>query len=74
MAYIAGQGYRDGYNDRMSGNPNRYPFGMTSATSDSRVYWDEYLTGYTEANTKVLQDARHSVNEIHGSMGRYLIE
>jgi len=40
MEYIAGQGYRDGYNDRMSGQPNRCPLGMTSATSDRKVYWE----------------------------------
>lgn len=74
MEYIAGQGYRDGYNDRMSGQPNRCPLGMTSATSDRKVYWEEYATGYAEAHTKVLRDARNSVNEIHGSVGRYLIE
>ena len=74
MKYVPGQGYKDGYGDRMEGRPNRYPFGMTSATSDSRVYWDEYLSGYNEANAKVIHDARRSVNEINGSTGRYLIE
>ena len=74
MSYIQGQGYRDGYADRMTGQPNRCPDGMTSATSDRKLYWEEYLAGYTEATAKVLQDARYSMSEIYGSHSRYLIE
>lgn len=74
MAYRQGQGYRDGYSDRSSGRPNKYPHGMTSATSDMRVYWDEYLVGYAEAHERIMEDARRSVKEAEGGDSRYLAE
>lgn len=68
MEYTPGQGYRDGYNDRMMGKPNKvYNNPMNYTSTEHGPYGDEYNTGYREANDKVMREARKSVNE-----GRFL--
>ena len=58
MSYTPGKGYRDGYNDRHGGLQSRCPFG--SGTTDD-PYWTEYKQGYAEADRKIMQEARKSV-------------
>ena len=60
MSYTAGQGYRDGYNDRQSGSRSRCPF--RSGTTDD-PYWREYKAGYADADREILEDARRGVKE-----------
>jgi len=68
MSYTPGQGYRDGWKDRMEGQPNKvYKNPMNYTSLDDGPYGDEYNAGYREANEKVMREARKSVNE-----GRYL--
>lgn len=55
--YVPGQGYKDGYEDRMSGKQNRFLINFSE-----EHYWQEYKLGYEEASRRVLEDARHSVN------------
>jgi hypothetical protein len=58
--YTPGQGYKDGFNDRMSGLPNKAEskFGFSKTAYDR-----EYLTGYDDAERRVLENARNEVNE-----------
>jgi len=60
MMYTAGQGYKDGFNDRMSGLPNKgeQKFGFSKTPYDQ-----EYITGYSDAERRVLENARKEVNE-----------
>jgi hypothetical protein len=60
MSYTPGKGYRDGYNDRLGGQKSRCPFG--SGTTDD-PYWREYKEGYADADRKVMEDARSSIND-----------
>jgi len=60
--YEAGQGYRDGWNDRHEGEANRCPINGC-ATSDD-LYWNEYRIGYSEACKQVLEDARKTIGEM----------
>jgi len=61
MEYTPGQGYRDGYNDRMTGKPNKVYKDPTQYYDSP--YGEEYSAGYREANEKVMREARKSVNE-----------
>ena len=56
--YIAGQGYKDGYQDRMTGKTNR---SVISLEPDS-PYWEEYKVGYSEASRRIIEDARSKVD------------
>jgi hypothetical protein len=60
MSYTPGQGYRDGYDDRHNGVKSRCPFGC--GTTDD-PYWTEYKEGYADADRKIMEDARRSINE-----------
>ncbi len=55
--YTAGQGYKEGYQDRMIGKPNRYVIRM-----EDTPYWEEYNVGYSEASRKILEDARSKID------------
>jgi hypothetical protein len=67
MSYTPGQGYKDGFNDRMSGLENKCAnkFGFSKTAYDQ-----EYITGYSDAERRVLENARKEVNEDR----RYLAE
>ena len=58
--YTPGQGYKDGFNDRMGGMPNKAEskFGFSKTAYDH-----EYLTGYADAERKILENARKDVSE-----------
>jgi hypothetical protein len=57
-SYTAGQGYRDGWNDRIDGRPSR----NTDATVAADFpYWKEYSEGYKDAESDVMEQARQSV-------------
>jgi hypothetical protein len=58
--YTPGQGYKDGYNDRMNGLSNKAEskFGFSKTAYDQ-----EYLSGYAEADRKILENARKEVTE-----------
>jgi|694.fasta_scaffold00120_21 hypothetical protein len=53
--YIPGKGFRDGWTDRLMGRASRF---FESALNNADPYWSEYNHGYTEANTKILEDAK----------------
>jgi len=61
MNYTPGKGYRDGFSDRQQGKPNLslIEFGVLE---NRNPYWDEYKLGYSEADRKIIEDARSSVN------------
>ena len=65
--YTPGQGYKDGFNDRMNGLPNKAEakFGFSKTAYDQ-----EYLSGYAEAHRRILENAQREVNENK----RYLAE
>ena len=73
-AYIKGQGYRDGYNDRMVGNPNRAPRGHSFATMDNKVYWEEYDHGYADASNRIITDARRDIQEMEKDIKQFLVD
>lgn len=60
MTYSAGQGYRDGFNDRQDGKPSRNPYG-SGTTNDP--YWSEYKTGYFESDREIMEIARRTMKE-----------
>lgn len=68
--YTKGQGYKDGWNDRTEGKPSRQPSAWGSATSDSKVYWEEYSQGYADACQQVISDARKDLED----MKRFLVD
>jgi len=51
--YKAGEGYDKGFNCRMNGGelPNQAIFAMDP-------YWKEYKTGWEDADTKIISEAR----------------
>jgi hypothetical protein len=51
--YKPGEGYDKGFNCRMNGGelPNQAVFGMDP-------YWKEYKTGWEDADTKIINEAR----------------
>jgi len=57
-SYTPGQGYKEGYNDRMNGLADR---SITHATTE--VFWMEYRQGYMQAERNIIEKARHEVNE-----------
>jgi hypothetical protein len=61
-SYIPGKGFKDGWNDRKEGKPNRWVIEMGSATTDD-PYWGEYKHGYGEADVDILTNARRNVRE-----------
>jgi hypothetical protein len=64
MNYQKGQGYKDGWNDRIEGKPNMSPSLRGCATTDDRVYWEEYVYGYADASRQVISDARKEIEEM----------
>lgn len=54
--YIPGKGFSDGWDDRMSGRASRF---AQSGLDSNNPYWSEYNHGYTEANIRVIEDARN---------------
>ena len=56
--YIPGQGFKDGYSDRMAGRANK---SVTQA--QSQPYWSEYHQGYAEAEKKIVFNAAQGMNE-----------
>ena len=56
--YIPGQGYKDGYQDRMNGLADR-----SVAYATSQPYWAEYRQGYAEAERNIIERARQGISE-----------
>ena len=54
MSYIPGEGYDKGYSARMSGGS--MPAQAIGGSSDP--YWQEYATGWRDADVKIIQEAR----------------
>jgi hypothetical protein len=54
MSYRPGEGYDKGYSARMSGG--QLPVQASGGSSDP--YWQEYTTGWRDADTKIIKEAR----------------
>lgn len=52
--YVPGEGYGKGYKARMSGG--HLPSQAIGASSDP--YWQEYATGWKDADDKIIREAR----------------
>lgn len=61
MNYAPGKGYRDGYSDRQQGKPNLSLI-ETTLLENNNPYWNEYKLGYADADRKIIDEARSSVN------------
>ena len=64
MSYIAGEGYDKGYKSRMSGG--YLPPQANGGSSDP--YWQEFATGWRDADTKIIQEARSRNNTTNESV------
>jgi hypothetical protein len=53
MSYTPGEGYDKGYKCRMNGGAK-----PAQADVSPDPYWQEYATGWHDADTKILQEAR----------------
>jgi hypothetical protein len=53
MNYRPGEGYDKGYTCRMSGGSK-----PVQAATPSDAYWQEYSTGWEDANEKIINEAR----------------
>lgn len=61
QGYVPGKGFNDGWADRMAGRASRLTM---DANNNYNPYWSEYHHGYSEANTRVIEDAkRKQMNE-----------
>ena len=54
MPYTPGEGYDKGYSARMSGG--QMPTQAVGGSSDP--YWQEYATGWRDADMKIIREAR----------------
>jgi hypothetical protein len=52
--YVPGEGYGRGYRERMNGG--HLPMQANSQSSDP--YWQEYATGWKDADAKIIREAR----------------
>lgn len=57
-SYIPGQGYKDGYQDRMNGLADR-----SVSYASSQPYWSEYKQGYREAERNIIEKAKQGITE-----------
>ena len=62
MSYVPGEGYDKGYRSRMSGG--QMPTQAVGGSSDP--YWQEYATGWRDADMKIIKEARER-NECAGT-------
>jgi hypothetical protein len=58
QSYIPGQGYKDGYQDRMNGLADR-----SISYASSQPYWSEYKQGYREAERNIIEKAKQGITE-----------
>ena len=58
QGYIPGQGYKDGYQDRMNGLADR-----SISYASSQPYWSEYKQGYREAERNIIEKAKQGITE-----------
>jgi hypothetical protein len=57
--YKPGEGYDKGFNCRMNGGPK-----PSQAVWSSDPYWTEYATGWNDADSKIIGEARtRNLNE-----------
>ena len=56
--YIPGQGYKDGYQDRMTGLADR-----SVSYAVTQPYWAEYKQGYAEAERRIIEQAKQGITE-----------
>jgi hypothetical protein len=54
MSYMPGEGYDKGFKSRMEGS--QLPTQAVGGSSDP--YWQEYATGWRDADSKIIKEAR----------------
>lgn len=75
MTYEPGRGYTVGWHDRHYGKPNISPTDWGNATSDDKVYWEEYRQGYADASKKIIDEAKKVIREMGRDINkRFLTE
>jgi hypothetical protein len=55
--YTPGEGYQKGFSCRMNGGEK-----PLQALSSSKPYWQEYATGWNDADNKIIKEAREKNN------------